>query len=744
MKQPGREDSFWRRVRTFADKHICLFTWILCLLTSPVALLVLMPSILIATAAPITAPIRIQMAPSLTFLDKTGNVIGHQGPLAGQYVSLGQMPAYLPKAFIAMEDRRFYFHHGVDFLGMSRAAYTDVRAGRVMAGGSTITQQTAKLLFTTGSRTLSRKLHELMYAAALEKSFSKDQILETYLNRIFLGEGAFGVDSAARSYFGVPASRIDLSQAAMLAGLTRAPTTFSPRRHLDLAQKRASMVLDKMVETGAITADQARVARAHPAEIIPAPRDDHSYVLDAAVSEVQELVTQTGLTARALVVRTTIDSAIQAHAEDVIRRTVARLGPKQGFSQAALVLMTPDGSISSMVGGVDYSSSVFNRVTQARRQPGSAFKPFVYLAALEHGISPWEWRDDEPVDIAGYQPANYENTSYGRVRLIDALARSINTIAVTLAQEVGVANVSSVAKRLGITSALHNNASLALGTDEVTPLELTATYAAFVNGGKSAVPHLVSEIRDADGRTVFRRQETTQRPVISDEIRRDMVAMLCAVIESGTGTAARLPGRDAGGKTGTSQEYRDAWFVGFTAGHVAGVWIGNDDNHRMRKVTGGTVPAQLWKSVMLAAEAGTPASALERSPGPPVGAEPEEVAVTAYTDDWPGAPTIDDASPGPRATASAMRAVVAESVPATADTVEQGRAPPLVPPPAPPPAAVATDGDFGRASQGSKSLPQPAARRQSTVPLPTTQSTGALPDTQGHTSGPKGPNPAGP
>jgi penicillin-binding protein 1A len=632
MEQAERDDSVWSEVRTFADRHIRAVALVLGLLAVPMALLFLIPGILVATAAPLTAPVRLKATISVTYLDKDGKVIGRQGPVAGQYVRLNQVPAYLPAAFLAMEDRRFYAHHGVDLLGLSRAAYTDIRARRFVAGGSTISQQTAKLLFTDGSRTFRRKLHELANAARLEKSFSKDQILEIYLNRIYLGEGTFGVDSAARNYFGVPAQQLSLAQAAMLAGVTRAPTLYSPRRSLGLAQKRASMVLDQMVDTGAITQAQAQAAAARPAGIIPAHHDDHDYVLDAAAGEVQKLVTDNDIPARALFVHTTIDSSLQSQAQDTVSHTVARLGPKLGFSQAALVLMTPDGSILSLVGGVDYGRSVFDRATQAHRQPGSAFKAFVYLAALEQGISPWELRQDQPVDIAGWQPANYKNASYGQLRLVDALARSVNTISVNLAQEVGVAKVAAAARRLGIVSPLHDNASLALGTDEVTPLELTAAYGAFVNGGRRPSPHLVASLSDAYGTTLFQRQEREQALVVSDPVRRDMTAMLSRVLEAGTGTAARLPGREAAGKTGTTQDYRDAWFVGFTAGHVAGVWIGNDDNSPMRKVTGGTVPAQMWKAVMLAAEAHAPVIALDRSPAPPE-IKPEQVTAPAYLDD---------------------------------------------------------------------------------------------------------------
>jgi penicillin-binding protein 1A len=632
MDQADLDDSVWRQARRFADRHIRAFALGLCLLAIPVSLALLAPSILVAAATPLTAPVRLKATISVTYLDKDGKVIGRQGPVAGRYVRLSQIPAYLPQAILAMEDRRFYAHHGIDLLGLSRAAYSDLRARRFVAGGSTISQQTAKLLFTDGSRTFRRKLHELVNAVRLEKSFSKDQILEIYLNRIYLGEGTFGVDSAARNYFGVSAANLSLSQAAMLAGLTRAPTLYSPRRNLALAQKRARLVLATMVETGAVSNAAAQAAMAHPAQVIADHPDDHDYVLDAAAAEVQKLVTGNDIPARALMVHTTIDSALQAQAQDIVQRSVAKAGPKLGFTQAALVLMTPGGDILSLVGGTDYRTSVFNRATQAHRQPGSAFKPFVYLAALERGITPWELREDQPVDIAGYQPANYQNASFGQLRLIDALARSVNTITVNLAQEVGVTNVASAARRLGIVSPLHDNASLALGTDEVTPLELTAAYAAFANGGKRASPHLVASLTDANGTTLFQRREPEAALVVSDPVRRDMTAMLSRVLEAGTGTAARLPRREAAGKTGTTQDYRDAWFVGFTAQHVAGIWIGNDDNRPMRKVTGGTVPAQMWKQVMLAAEAQQPATPLDRSPTPPE-IKSEQIAAPAYLDD---------------------------------------------------------------------------------------------------------------
>jgi len=614
-----------------------------------------MPAVLKATAAPID--LSSEILPSqrgslaITFLDSGGKFIGRQGPIIGQSVRIAELPAYLPAAFLAMEDRRFYSHQGVDLLGLSRAAFANMRAGRIVAGGSTVSQQTVKLLFSDRDRTFRRKLREVLKTAELERSFTKQQILEIYLNRIYLGDGAYGLDSAARTYFGIPARQVSLAQAAMLAGLTRAPTLFSPRRDPYMAQIRAERVLKAMVETGTISPAQAADARLHPAQIVAPHHDDHSYVLDAAAGEARQLLADKNIEGGSFLVHITVNSDLQQEAERVVTTTVSKLGHKLGFSQAAAVVMTPDGSISAMVGGLDYSASVFNRVTQAHRQPGSAFKPFVYLAALERGITPWDWRDDQPVEIQGYHPENYRNAAYGRLQLIDALARSVNTITVNLGQEVGIGNVSAVARRLGILSPLHDNASLALGTDVVTPLELTTAYAVLANGGVRVYPHLISRInRSADGELVASQALHDRSSVVGDTVRRDLTAMLYSVVQAGTGAGARLPGREAAGKTGTTQNYRDAWFVGFTADSVAGVWIGNDNNSPMHNVTGGTVPTQIWKQLMLATSSGIPPRRLDRTQGPPPGlgdlasdtADSEEALLSVAS--APEAPLVDQNS----------------------------------------------------------------------------------------------------
>jgi penicillin-binding protein 1A len=597
-------------------RHVRLGASVTAVLAVTGSLLFLAPVALEVWEAPhgIDLPVE-RTATAFTFLDSNGKVLGHRGPVVGQHVALDALPPYLPAAFIAMEDRRFYAHHGLDLLGLSRAAYQDIRAHHVVAGGSTITQQTAKILYDRHERTLRRKVDELFQASRLEWSLTKDEILEIYLNRIYLGDGAYGVDTASRTYFGVPATQVSLAQAAMLAALTRAPSVFSPRRDLAAARRRAVRVLNAMIKTGAITLEQARIAAAHPPKLIERPRDIRGYAIDAAASEADGLAERSGWGGH-LIVRTSLDSRLEGNVQAAARDAVAKFGRNLHFDQAAIIVMRPDGAVTALTGGVDYASSEFDRATQAHRQPGSAFKPFVYLAALQAGISPWDRRSAHSVDIDGYVPSNYNNESYGNLRLVDALARSVNTFTVKLEEEVGRGHVVAAARMVGITSPLQENASLALGTNEVVPLELASAYCFFANGGYPIKAHLVTEIDRPDGRPLYRWQPDTKPPMMSDQVRRDMTAMLYGVVAHGTGRAARLPDRDVAGKTGTTQDSRDGWFVGFTTDFVAAVWLGNDDNSPMRKVTGGSIPAETWNRVMTVAELGHPASPLERSQPP--------------------------------------------------------------------------------------------------------------------------------
>jgi len=635
--QDPRDWRDWARV---AEPYARPFAITMAIIAVPLSLLYLTPLVL-GLFAPTLDPrvdlYAVNRPLAFTFLDAAGEDVGHRGAIVGQRLTLKEMPSYLPAAFIAMEDRRFYSHKGIDPLGLARALLLDLRARHYVAGGSTISQQTAKIVYTQQQKTMSRKLVELIDAAGLEKSLSKQQILELYLNRIYLGSGAYGVDGAARVYFGTSARSLSLAQAAMLATLTRAPSVFSPRRDLLRAQQRASLVLDSMMDNGAITEADAAFARAHPAVIVDhASLDARNYFLDSAADEATRLVSQNGKPPSAdLVVHTTLEPKVQEAARLAASRTIAKSGKKTRTSEAAVVVMKPDGAVSAMIGGVDYQDSVFNRVTQAHRQPGSAFKPFVYLAALEQGLSPWETRDDVAVDISGYHPTNFGGKYYGTLTLADALAHSVNTITVNLAQEIGVKNVVAAAQRLGITSKLEANASLALGTNEVTPLELTAAYATFANGGYRVSPYMVTQV-DMNGKEVYLRHVPPPPRVISQDINRDMTAMLYGVVVSGTGGYASLHGREAAGKTGTTQDSHDAWFVGFTTDYVAAAWVGNDDSSPTRGVTGGTLPAYIWRDTMLAAEQGHPLKALDRSVQPPPEEERQVVASGAV---WDG---IDD------------------------------------------------------------------------------------------------------
>jgi penicillin-binding protein 1A len=625
-----------RKAARLARPFAPAFAIAMAVIAIPLALLYLTP-LLLGLFAPKLDPAidlyAVNRPLAFTFLDADGNDVGHRGAIVGERLKLAEMPSYLPAAFIAMEDRRFYYHNGIDPLGLGRALLLDLRARRWVAGGSTISQQTAKIVYTNQQRTMSRKLTELIDAAGLEKSLSKQEILQLYLNRIYLGSGAYGVDGAARVYFGTSARQLSLAQAAMLATLTRAPSVFSPRRDLLRAQQRASLVLDSMVDNGAITEAQATEARAHPAVIIDrASVDARNYFLDSAADEATRLASVNGVAPSAdMVVHTTLEPKVQEGARLAALRTINKYGKKTRTTEAAVVIMRLDGAVSAMIGGVDYRDSVFNRVTQAHRQPGSAFKPFVYLAALEAGLSPWETRDDEAVDIGGYHPTNFGGKSYGTLTLADALAHSVNTITVNLAQEIGVSNVVAAAKRLGITSPLEANASLALGTNEVTPLELTAAYAAFANGGDRVTPYLVTQV-DIAGKRVYQRQAPRLQHVIDEQVDRDLTAMLYGVVVNGTGGYASLHGREAAGKTGTTQDSHDAWFVGFTTDYVGAAWVGNDDSSPTRGVTGGTLPAYIWRDTMLVAEQGHQYRPLSRSIQPP----PEELQVASSGLTWDG------------------------------------------------------------------------------------------------------------
>ncbi len=550
--------------------------------------------------------------PSVTILADDGSTIATFGDLFGQPLTLRQMPPALPEAVIATEDRRFYHHFGIDPVGLVRAAFADLRAGHIVEGGSTITQQLAKILFLTPERSFTRKIREVLLALWLEHRFTKNEILEIYLNRVYLGAGAYGVDAAAHRYFGKSASRLNLFECAVIAGLLKAPTRFNPARDRDLAAARATQVLDNMVEAGYITGAQATAAERTGAAGIEsaAARPGAHYFADWIADQVRGFAGGGG---RDLVVSTTLDPRLQAAAETAIEGILARDGRKFAVGQGALVALSPDGAVRAMVGGRDYGESEFNRATQAQRQPGSAFKPFVYLAGLESGLRPEDEFIDRPIRIGNWEPHDYLNRYQGEMTVADALAQSINTIAVQVAERAGIAHVIAVANRLGITSPLPADASIALGTGAVNLLELVSAYAPFANGGTGVLAYGISEIRDTAGKIVYRRTGSGPGQVVAPEYVGMMNEMLTGVVDHGTGRAARLP-RPTAGKTGTTQDYRDAWFIGYTANLVAGVWLGNDNDTPMRRVTGGGLPAVAWHQFMLAATGNMPVLPLPGGP----------------------------------------------------------------------------------------------------------------------------------
>jgi penicillin-binding protein 1A len=534
--------------------------------------------------------------------------------MGGAAVSLKDLPPYLPRAFIAIEDRRFYHHYGVDPLGLARAVVADVLHRGVQQGGSTITQQLAKNLFLTPQRTLWRKMQELVLALWIERKFSKNEILELYLNRVYFGSGAYGVEAAAQRYFGKPARDVKLAEAAMLAGLVKSPTRLAPSRNPDGAERRAQIVLAAMADADFITETMAKTAMAQPAHAVkPTGAGTVGYVADWIMDVLDDLV---GHVDDDLKVETSIDPALQAAAEKALVDELAQKGQKLDVEQGALVAMTPDGAVRAMVGGKNYAESQFNRAVAAKRQPGSAFKPFVYLTALEHGLTPDTVREDKPIALKGWKPENYGRQYLGPVTLTQALSQSLNTVSVRLTLEFGPAAVAKTAYRLGIASRLDPNPSLALGTSEVSLIELVAAYAPFANGGIAIAPHVIERVRTAAGKTLYTRQAPNFGRIIDARYVGMMNAMMHETLTSGTAHSAQLAGWPAAGKTGTSQDFRDAWFIGYTDHLVTGVWLGNDDSSPTRKATGGGLPVEIWSRFMKPAHQGVPVAGLpEMDPG---------------------------------------------------------------------------------------------------------------------------------
>jgi penicillin-binding protein 1A len=546
--------------------------------------------------------------PTIEIVGVDGSLLAQRGEMAGANVSLKDLPPYLPKAFIAIEDRRFYSHYGVDPVGIARAAVANLLHRGVSQGGSTLTQQLAKNLFLTQERTLQRKLQEVELALWLERKHSKDELLELYLNRVYFGSGAYGVEAAAQRYFGKSAKQITLTEAAMLAGLVKSPSRLAPNRNPEGAEKRAQIVLAAMADAKFITDAQAQASIAHPpVSVKPAGAGTVNYVADWIGEVLDDLV---GQVEQSIVVETTIDPKLQSAAEAAIIDELAAKSVKFNVSQGALVAMTPDGAVRAMVGGRNYAESQYNRAVTAKRQPGSAFKPFVYLTAIEAGLTPDTVRQDAPLDLKGWKPENYSHEYFGPVTLTQALAMSLNTVAVRVGLEVGPKNVVRTAHRLGISSKLDANPSIALGTSEVSMIELVGAYAPFANGGLGNSPHVVTKIRTLDGKLLYARQADQLAQVIEPRNVAMMNVMMQETLVSGTARKADIPGWVAAGKTGTSQDFRDAWFVGYTARLVTGVWLGNDDNSPTKKATGGGLPVEVWTRFMRFAHQGVPVAAL--------------------------------------------------------------------------------------------------------------------------------------
>ena len=517
--------------------------------------------------------------------------------VAGEALPLEEMSPWLPLAVIAIEDRRFRSHWGIDPRGFARAMVANIQAGRLVQGGSTLTQQLAKNVFLSPDRSLERKVQEALMALWLEHEFTKDRILELYLNRVFFGHNAYGVEAAAQRYFGHSAADLSLMEAAILAGSLKAPSRLNPESHPRDSAARAALVLGAMEEMGSITAEQrASAMTTAPSE---APRNNGNAMRWASEAVMRELRTRVPEITADMTVETTIAPSMQSAAATVLRDAVASVSAK-GADQGAVVLMDGAGSIRALVGGVDYAKSQFDRASRAKRQPGSAFKVFTFLAAIEKGLDPASIAYDEPVEIAGWAPKNYDGAYRGPVTLEEAFASSLNTVAAQIVAYVGAPAIKSAAERLGVRTELNDNLSLSLGTSEVTPLELTLAYAPFSNGGYAPESHLIERVTDKDGAIVWERDLVQDPLVIRPDTLSKMQSMMRAVVDRGTGVKARLPGVEVGGKTGTSQQYRDAWFVGTVPGWVATVWIGNDAGKPMKGVTGGSAPATAWARLMRA------------------------------------------------------------------------------------------------------------------------------------------------
>jgi penicillin-binding protein 1A len=651
---------------------------------------------------------------SVTFLDRFGNEIGKRGLLRDDSVPLEEIPDFMIKATLATEDRRFYAHFGVDVVGTIRALAENARADAVVQGGSSLTQQLAKNMFLSPERSLGRKIKEAFIAVYLESHFTKNEILKLYFDRAYLGGGSYGVEAAAQFYFGKSIRDVTLAEAAMLSGMFKAPTRYAP--HIDLAasRKRANEVLTNMVAAGYLTEGQVYGARQNPAKIVE--RNDYytpDWFLDWGFEEAQRLMR--GKKDHIIVARTTVDIGLQKMAEQSLQQTIQQSGRARSFDQGAMVVMENDGAVRALVGGKDYGESQFNRATHAYRQPGSSFKPYVYLTALENGYKPTSVVSDAGVGCGSWSPKNFSAGEGGRMMLKDALAHSINTIAVKLSLLVGREKVMANMVKLGVTR-LKKTCSLALGDQGLTPLEHTTNYAVFANGGMEVHAYGIDAIRTLRGDLIYShdRDAPPRKQLFDRKVIEMLNTMLQGVVLNGTGRAAQLDFTYNAGKTGTSSSFRDAWFMGFTGQYVAGIWLGNDDFTPMARVTGGSFPAQTWHNFMVLAH---DTDNIPQIPGLPLHpvqvAEQERIALSQKPDADIPAPTpesVKDMSAATRLILDKIGTLLKKAPPlAPSETPRQDRAEaPVAPPPdasSKPNLASAANAD-GATRQAAESSPE--------------------------------------
>lgn len=533
--------------------------------------------------------------PSTTITAENGNEVKTFGSVYSEVIRLNELPSYVPDAIISTEDRRFYAHFGFDIVAFTRAMLTNIFMGRYAQGGSTITQQVAKNLFLTSQKNIKRKTQELLLAFWLEHKFSKEQILTLYLNRVYLGAGTYGIEAASQKYFQKSSRDMNLLEAAIIAGMLKAPSRYNPIASAERAKARAKVVLQNMVNNDALTERQMKYALTLPVG------EDKSYKVQGAdyfadwvYREVNDYI---GERDNDIYVYTTLDQKIQENAEKILREAVFA-AKNRNVSEGAVVVLNKSGEVKAMVGGIDYRKSQFNRAVTALRQPGSAFKPFVYLTALQNGWKREDRIDDVPLSIGKWKPENYDKKYYGSVTLDEALMKSLNLATVNLSESLSRKDIIRTAKKMGISTPVENTPSLALGTFEVKVIDMATAYSAIANGGYATWPHAIKEIYTRDGYQLYQREADTENRILDAGAVKDLTKMLEKVISQGTGRRAKIPGF-AAGKTGTTQDYRDAWFVGFTDEYVIAVWVGNDDNSPMKGVTGGTLPAEIWRKIAL-------------------------------------------------------------------------------------------------------------------------------------------------